>query len=222
MIANLGNSKSGGQIGISYCETGTPIMGKTDLNTGVYLPVKVDSTGKIVSGAGAFINGQSSSLTTTTAIPNSYTQAEIISVDTLYTASNLINIEFTPNFIIPSNTQNGIFDLIIYLDGTDISNYINTLTLGTSSFDPSQSDLNGILYSTNICHGNVNGFNINATSFGITGSAYVNTNLEALKLSLFPNEAVKFALIAHRNHSPDIWGPTLGQIYFNIKNVFEI
>jgi hypothetical protein len=140
----------------------------------------------------------------------------------LYTASNLINIQFTPNFIIPSNTQNGIFDLVVYKEMSPIDSYINTLTLGTDPFDPSQLDLNGILYSTNICHGNVNGYNINSTSFGITGSAYVKTNLEPIKLTLFGGDTVKFALIAHRNHNPDIWGGVIAEILFNIIDVYTL
>jgi hypothetical protein len=219
MIANYSNTKTGGQIGLKICEGGTPIMGRTSLNGGVYLPVQVDNSGKLLTGSGSFFSGQSSALNTSLANPFTYTQAEILAIDTLFNAVQNINIEFTPYFIIPSNTQNGIFDLIIYLDGSDISNYINTLVLGISSFDPAQTDLDGIIEIQNICHGNVNGYNINATSTGISGSAFVSTNLEAIKLSLLTNQSVKFALVAHRNHNPDLWGGVLSEIKFNIKNV---
>jgi hypothetical protein len=130
-------------------------------------------------------------------------------------------VQFTPYFIIPSNTQNGIFDLIIYLEGTQIATYIQTLTLGVSSFDPAQTDLDGIIEIQNICHGNVNGYNINATSTGISGSEYVSTNLNPIKVSLnFQN--VRFALVAHRNHSPDLWGGIFSDIKYNVKNVCNL
>jgi len=219
-ITTISNAKSGGQSGINSCESGIPIMGRTALNGGVYLPVKVDLDGKIVTGASQFFNQQSSSLNSVLVTPNTFTQAEIITTETLFIAATDINIEFKPNFIIPSNTNNGIFDLIVYKNGSNIANYINTLTLGIDPFDPSQSDLDGIIYSTNICHGNVNGFNINGTSFGIAGSVHVGTNLDVIKTSLLINEEIKFALIAHRNHNPDIWGGVTAEIQYNIKDVY--